>query len=346
LDEVGVPHLQKKGMKKSLSEAFPVDDDFIDWSAKPSKLSRFFTATKEGIPFKHVFPKNLISGVCGIVKALEGGVTKEQIDKSKSILGSDSGEILQLDRPKSLVTFGSKNPQRRELLKQGKVEEAYGVSKEVPGEIKEDVEHFLDHQRKFWSNPNAEQVLELTQLVANADDLTVEKTEQMFNVFSDKNVKDDENLIKRITLYNPVGEALLGNNLVALSVPGVTYTEDFHECSGMRLKQDDPAESKDRKGWNPTTAIFNGNVGFCDTHVASEQIMNLKLARLASLYGLNLDNDVDLIRWNVFLDTHEISPGEHGLEWVLDFPPPEHTFEELPIVKIPSDEDVEDYYRE
>jgi len=337
---------KKRGMKKTLSEAFPVHEDYIDWDAKPSKLSRYMTPTKEGIPFKHQFPKNLISGINGLVKALDGGFSKEQIDKTKQILGSDSGEILQLDRPKTVITLGNPNPQRRELLKQGKFEEAYPIPDDFPAELEGDLQDFMSHQIEFWSNPNAEQFLELTQLVANSDDLNTEKTEQVFNIFSDKNIKDDETYIKRITLNNPIGEALLGNNLVALSVPGVTYSEDYHETSGMRLRTEDPADAPDRKGWNPTTAIFNGNVGFCNTNVAAEQIMNLKIERLVAFYGLNLNNDIDLIRWNIFMDSHEISPGEHGLDWVLDFPPPEHTFEELPIVKIPSDEDVEDYYSE
>jgi len=147
-----------------------------------------------------------------------------------------------------------------------------------------------------------------------------------------------------MTLYNPVGDALVSNNLVSMAVPGITYTKDYHEYSGMRLSTKDPAETKGRKGWNPTTAIFNANVGFLEPQTSVEQVIQWKLSGLAEHYGLNLANSMDLLKFNLFMEKFEISPGETTLEWVLTFPPNEHTFEELPIFKIPSDEDVEDYY--
>jgi len=347
LDEVGVTQFQKSGMKKSISEAFP---DPYNNSTNPEGegyFARWSGTRKGGVPFKANYPKNLLSGISGLVKALDGGFSKDQIAKTKSVLASTSGEIIQLDKPSTNIAIGKSNPDRRNLLKQGKVNEAYPNPDNITDkDVKEEAKKFIENQKSIWSKPNAEEFLELTQIVSNSDSITYDKAEQVFAAFSDKNVKDDDSILKKISQLNPVADALLRNNLISISVPGITYTGDYQEVSGMKAVTTDPGVSPGRQNWNPTTAIFNSNVGLNLPNYAAEQIIDLKLERLATFYGLNINNDIDAVKFDMFMHEFEVSPGEYGLDWVMQYPPDHHTYEELPIVKIPSDEDVDDYYHD
>jgi len=90
LDVNEVACLQKKGMKKSFSEAFPSNPDTIDKSAMPGKFSLAHWRKlyrRDGVPFKHRSPKNFLSGITGLVRSLEVGFTKEQLEKGKKTFG-------------------------------------------------------------------------------------------------------------------------------------------------------------------------------------------------------------------------------------------------------------------
>jgi len=77
-------------------------------------------------------------------------------------------------------------------------------------------------------------------------------------------------------------------------------------------------------------------------NTATEDIVALKLERLALWYGLDIEDENDLIRFNAFMNQFDVSPGERTLDFTLDAKPPEHTFDELPIIKLPSGEKMED----
>eukprot|EP01129_Flabellula_baltica_P017241 TRINITY_DN9496_c0_g1_i1.p1 TRINITY_DN9496_c0_g1~~TRINITY_DN9496_c0_g1_i1.p1 ORF type:complete len:504 (-),score=151.09 TRINITY_DN9496_c0_g1_i1:33-1544(-) len=344
LDICGIDRLKKKGFTGTIGSSF-TDNGTVE-EAKSSWFGTLKKARKEGVPFTPVFAKNLLSGISGLVKALDKGLTSDQLAKSKSILGSDSGEIVQMDTPLPTVKSSSQYEDRIELLKQGKITEAYPKPEGASEEELKTYNEFIAQQTEIWKNPEeAEANIELTQLAANSD-LPQAKHEEFLANFSDKSVKDNESDIKRITIYNPVAETLFGHNLMALAVPGVEYTDDYAEYSGGKMKTGDPSETRGRKNYNETEFLKFANVVTGDPIVAAEEIMDVKLDRLAGFYGLNLENDLDNLKFHVFMDKYEVSPGEMTLEWVLTYPPAQHTFDELPIVKIPSDEDVEDYYKQ
>jgi len=77
-------------------------------------------------------------------------------------------------------------------------------------------------------------------------------------------------------------------------------------------------------------------------NTATEDIITLKLERLAEWYGMDLENENDLVRFSVFIHQFDLSPGERTLDFTVDSHPPEHTFEELPIIKLPDGEKIED----
>jgi hypothetical protein len=67
---------------------------------------------------------------------------------------------------------------------------------------------------------------------------------------------------------------------------------------------------------------------------AQEEIIAVKLQRLwTEIYPLATLSE----RWE-FAETFDISPGERTLDWVHSYPPPFHTYEELPILKEPEED--------
>jgi len=341
--------MKKRGFKGTIGAAFPNNDSDIDDSALPSGLyARYKLQKTTGVPFKLSYPKNFFSGVSGLLKAAQSGLSSEQLSKSKALLASDRGEIVQMDKPKQLIKLSSEDnyAERVKMIRAGNFEGAFPKSEGMSEEETKNYEKFVAQQKAFWANPNAEAQIELAELTANSDTPSVERVTNFLSAFEDKGVVNNEEQIRRFYIYNPVGEALLRYNIIALDTGHVIYTEDFHEYSGGKLRTSDPGESKGRKDWNETTAIMNANVDFGNAKVAAEQIMTLRLDRLAGFFGLNLDNELDNLKFHVFMDKYEVSPGESGLEFLMTYPPDHHTFDELPIVKIPSDEDVEDYYRQ
>lgn len=66
----------------------------------------------------------------------------------------------------------------------------------------------------------------------------------------------------------------------------------------------------------------------------TEEVMHLKLEALATnVLGFDLDNEVDYLMFENFCNSYDISPGEDTLDRCHSYPPPEHTYEELPIIK-------------
>eukprot|EP01121_Diplochlamys_sp_Union-15-3_P019864 TRINITY_DN7588_c0_g1_i3.p1 TRINITY_DN7588_c0_g1~~TRINITY_DN7588_c0_g1_i3.p1 ORF type:complete len:335 (-),score=69.20 TRINITY_DN7588_c0_g1_i3:458-1462(-) len=59
-----------------------------------------------------------------------------------------------------------------------------------------------------------------------------------------------------------------------------------------------------------------------------DDITRMKVDRIFMQFNLHTyEQQID------FLDNYELSMGDYGLEWVHGFPPPPHTYDELPLVK-------------
>jgi len=67
---------------------------------------------------------------------------------------------------------------------------------------------------------------------------------------------------------------------------------------------------------------------------ASELVIQLKLWKFWNYIFPFLTNEADR---RSFMEQFDVSPGERTLEWTLAWPPPDHTFIEVPIYKESSD---------
>ena len=58
------------------------------------------------------------------------------------------------------------------------------------------------------------------------------------------------------------------------------------------------------------------------------ELLNMRIHKLLDKLGILEESERDK-----FVEKYEISPGHFSLEWCLPSPPPEHCFDEQPIVK-------------
>jgi len=63
-------------------------------------------------------------------------------------LGSESGEILQLDRPKTSIMIDSNQSSDIELLKQGKIDEVFPIPENCSDLDRKAAEEFVGEQKK------------------------------------------------------------------------------------------------------------------------------------------------------------------------------------------------------
>jgi hypothetical protein len=68
---------------------------------------------------------------------------------------------------------------------------------------------------------------------------------------------------------------------------------------------------------------------------SAEQVIMMKLWKLFHITYPYLNTKV---KQDSFLEQFDVSPGERTLDWTLSFPPPDHTFIEVPIIKEAPDE--------
>jgi len=171
---------------------------------------------------------------------------------------------------------------------------------------------------------------------------TQEQLQKILDSFALKNTSPQMDKInERLQIENSVGDALWSNYIPALSRDILVYTQHYSESPKPRLKEVDQ-DNFEKLGIKITDIIRKGEIEPKKRNTAHEDIVSLRLERLANWYGLDLDDENDIIRFNAFMNQFDVSPGERTLDFVHDSLPPEHTFEELPIMKLPSGEKVED----
>eukprot|EP01128_Nolandella_sp_AFSM9_P009173 TRINITY_DN57_c0_g2_i1.p1 TRINITY_DN57_c0_g2~~TRINITY_DN57_c0_g2_i1.p1 ORF type:complete len:787 (-),score=289.88 TRINITY_DN57_c0_g2_i1:324-2684(-) len=84
-------------------------------------------------------------------------------------------------------------------------------------------------------------------------------------------------------------------------------------------------EAPEINGMFPTGYPFNA---------AIEHVQHLRLEALATNYlGFDLNNETDYMMFENYCHSYDISAGEDTLDRCFSYPPPEHTFDELPIMK-------------
>jgi len=171
---------------------------------------------------------------------------------------------------------------------------------------------------------------------------TPEQLNQILELFASKNTSPQlDSINKRIQTENPIGDALWSHYIPALNKEILVYTQHYSEAPKSRLRNVEDIKDLPT-GLSLIDIIRKAEIEPIKRNTAAEDIITLKLERLAEWYGMDLENENDLVRFSVFMHQFDISPGERTLDWTVDSLPPEHTFEELPIIKLVEGDKIED----
>jgi len=132
-----------------------------------------------------------------------------------------------------------------------------------------------------------------------------------------------------------------------LSLENLHYTRRYEENGDTGLYHDVNSDKIYQDALqapffdSPTLGPFPFNAGL-------EEIHHMKLQALAHLLGFDLQSDLGITQFDSFCHNYDISPGESTLERTFSYPPPLHTYDELPIIKFEgwSEADVPEDYEE
>jgi len=159
--------------------------------------------------------------------------------------------------------------------------------------------------------------------------LTNLQRQELVSIFPDN--ADSDDLINDVMNPHPIAARLWGDRVQLLLRENTEYTREFAEGAETLYPHLDSSEyfQKDfklaPKSPTPPNLPFN---------TAQEEIYHWKLERLATeFYHWDLQSDFGLARFDLFTQAYDLSPGENSLDRVHGYPPPHHTYEELPIIK-------------
>eukprot|EP01124_Arcella_intermedia_P006020 TRINITY_DN1352_c0_g1_i1.p1 TRINITY_DN1352_c0_g1~~TRINITY_DN1352_c0_g1_i1.p1 ORF type:complete len:575 (+),score=95.59 TRINITY_DN1352_c0_g1_i1:27-1751(+) len=183
---------------------------------------------------------------------------------------------------------------------------------------------------QYFGGKDQQKDLLVLSLLSRAS-LNAADTEKLFSYFEDKETSDE--LLKNVINPHPIAAKLWMDRMRVLTYDRVQYTQNYSE--GAESAFPDVSESA------KTVQIFNTRGSFdspTPTHppynTAMEEVFEMKLDRLAKrFYGYDLSTDFGLSQFDYLTQNYDISPGEATLERTHSYPPPAHTYDELPIIK-------------
>jgi len=286
-----------------------------------------------------------LPGLLGFVEAYNTGFTQKQIQDIKSVLSTSKGGEVVVTKTKNLLDPLTPEEQKKQdsvtlLLTQGKVEEAFPKPHDLPAEYESQYTTWVERVRSVFTSPKLKDIEVINTIIKSK--ATPEQLNQILDLFALKNPSPQLEMInKRIQFENPIGKALWGSYIPALNREILVYSKHYSEAPKSRLRNIEDVKDLPQ-GLTLLDIIRKGEIEPKKRNTATEDIITLKLERLAEWYGMDLENENDLVRFSAFMHQFDLSPGERTLDFTVDAHPPEHTFEELPIIKLPEGEKIED----
>jgi len=196
--------------------------------------------------------------------------------------------------------------------------------------------------------PETQRKLRLVNILAQSP-LSEKAHEELVAPFADQN--DNDALLNDVLNAHPLAARLWGNRVAWLAAPNLNYTKHYEEFGSTGLFPDVSAHPAYKEAIDSPTADAPA-LGPYPFNSGLEEIQHLKMLQLAKLMGFDLQSDIGVASFDSFIHNYEVSPGELTLDRVWSYPPPLHTYDELPILKfygwdeadVP--EDYEDYLHE
>jgi len=212
-------------------------------------------------------------------------------------------------------------------------ERVASVSKELKEKDPKQTEHLerLEQAVELILKPENQRKLRLLDLL-NRVELSTEEKANLLAPFTDKT--DDDAVLNDVLNAHPVAELLWGNRSRIIASDNIHYTKHYEHLDSNDLykeegyyNQQKVAKIKEENFDAPILGPYPFNTGI-------EEIMHWKLQYLAEYYlGFDLASDLGIAQFDSFVHNFEVSPGEETLDRVHGYPPPHHTYDELPIIK-------------
>lgn len=181
----------------------------------------------------------------------------------------------------------------------------------------------IDHA----TQPEEHRKLRLADMLGKIPD---EAVKELFDPFIDS--ADDDALLNDVLNPHPLAARLWGDRVAWMGTENLHYTRHFEEGESTGLYKDVTANPKYEEALK--SEFFDApTLGPYPFNSALEEIQHVKLLVLAKMLGFNLDDDIGIAQFDSFCHNYDISPGELTLDRVHEYPPPAHTYEELPIIK-------------
>jgi len=224
------------------------------------------------------------------------------------------------------------------------------IMKDGPQEKKTLSDNFKGAVEYFLS-PSVQKDLEIMNLLRYSE-LTFKQKDEFLQLFSNgatDNAQNDVSNTVLLDILHPheLTMRLFGNQLkMFLNSEMVEFTEKFTDGSDTYFIRDTDLtgklKTKDEKITNHSTELVAPRFVTSDFSTGQDHVFHLKLMRLLEdYYQMDVSSEEGLAMIDQLFHTYDISPGEDTLERSQPIPMPEHTFDELPIMKYDGFEDCD-----
>jgi len=215
-------------------------------------------------------------------------------------------------------------------------ERVFSVTRELAEQDPSQVEAAKDLESAIALilEPENQKKLRLLDLL-NRVELTSEEKADLLAPFTDK--ANDDALLNDVLNAHPIAERLWGDRSLMMASENIHYTKHYEVLDDNGLYKDEHhlhpkvaariPKSQSLFAAAPIMGPYPFNSGI-------EEIMHWKLQYLAEKFlGFDLTSDLGIAQFDSFVHNFEVSPGEETLDRVHGYPPPLHTYDELPIIK-------------
>jgi hypothetical protein len=194
------------------------------------------------------------------------------------------------------------------------------------------------------TRPEEQKKLRLVNILARTP-LSEKARDELLAPFADQ--ADNDALLNDVLNAHPLAARLWGNRVAWLSTENLNYTKHYEEGGDSGLYED-VAKNAKYQATLQHPFFESATLGPYPFNNGLEEIHHLKLQALAYRLGFDLQSDVGIAQFDAFCHNYDISPGEATLDRAHEYPPPLHTYDELPIIKFAgfSEADVPEDYAE
>jgi len=190
--------------------------------------------------------------------------------------------------------------------------------------------------------PDVETQIEVLEAIRKAD-LQPEEIDALLSIF----IKDDDGLDSALLndAINPgtLAGKLWGPRLMMNVWDNILYTRDYHEFPENNSMVRTPTDPKAKEKMEELTKNHDIPYAVVPFATGYDELYHHKLLRLATeFYNFDLSTEMGYLQFDLFLHAYEVSPGEDTLDRVHPIPTPNHTYDELPIIKFDGYDESDD----